>query len=156
MLVMKLPEQIEVTATVDSKPLEGVLILVTIVTTYKNDFHLLFGPTDDKGRLVITRDEMIREAQRERELFLMDYGDPEINFAGELVISIFGREKLKNAITVYPDFKDVVEFPPDHLNHLHRAQEILGNLAGKDIVLNIALKEGGNVRVRSESGTKCE
>ena len=138
---MKLPERIEVMVTVDGKPLEGVLIQVSIVTTFKNNFNLLFGPTDDQGRVVITRAEMIKEARRDQELFITDYGDPETHFAGELVISIFGREKLKSAIDVYPGFKDTVEFPADYLNQLKRAQAILEQLAGKEILLNIALKE---------------
>ncbi|HEX6650321.1 MAG TPA: hypothetical protein VF075_12300 [Pyrinomonadaceae bacterium] len=148
---MKLPEQIQLIATVDGNPLPGVLIQVSIVTSFKNNFHLLFRPTDDQGSVVITRGEMIKEALRDQQLFIMDYGDPETDFAGELVISIFGRERLKGAIKVYPDFKDVADYPPDYLNNLHRAQEILGNLGGKEILLSVALSQVNGLMVRTET-----
>lgn len=148
---MKLPERIKVTATIGRGPLEGVLFQVSIVTTFKNDFHLLFGPTNDRGEFLITRADMIKEALRQQEMSIMDYGDPEIHFAGELVVSTFGRKKLKGAIEAYPIFKDTMEFPPEYLNQLQRALGILETLAGKEISLNVALENGGNVLVRIET-----
>ena len=118
---MGLPERIKVTATIDSVPLDGVLLLLRIVTTFKNDFNLLFGPTDNHGELVITRAEMIEGAGRDQEMSPMDYGDPEIHFAGELAVSVFNREKLKRSV------------------------------AGQEIFLDVAVEEGANVLVRTET-----
>lgn len=148
---MKLPEWIEVTVRADGKPLQGVLMRLCVLTTFKNDFYFRFGPTDDNGRVVITRDEMIAQAKRDQELFIMDYGDPEIHSAGELVISIFEREQLKRAIEVYPDFKDVVAFPSNYLNQLQRAQEILANLVGKTISVDVTLEEVSKFVVRIDT-----
>ena len=148
---MKLPERIKVTATIDSRPLDGVLILVLIVTTFKNNFSLLFGPTNEHGELVITGADMIKEALRAQEMYIMDYRDPEVHFGGDLVISIFGRSQLKSAIENYAVFKDIMEYPPEYLNQLQRAHEILENLAGKKIFLNVAIEDGGNVLARTET-----
>lgn len=148
---MRLPERIKVTATTDSAPLADVLISISIVTTFKNDFILLFGPTDDHGELVITRADLIEGAGREQEMSPMDYGDPETHFAGDLVISIFGGEKVKRAIEVYPLFKDAVQFPRDYLNQLQHAQEILEGLAGREISLDVSVEEGADVLVRTET-----
>jgi hypothetical protein len=148
---MRLPEQIEVSVSVDGKPLGGVLIHLTIVTTFKNDFVLLFGPTGVDGKLVISRDEMIREALREQELFIMDYGDPEIHFSGVVLVAVFGKDAIKKAIDVYPDFKDAFEFPPGYLDRLHRAQEILENLADQKISVDVRYAEAGNLSVRVEN-----
>ena len=147
---MKLPEFIEVTVKVDGKPLEGVLVHVRIHTTSKNNFHSQFGPTDDNGRVLITRAALISAAKRDQELFVMDYGDPEANFAGEVVVSIFGKDDLSKAINAYPMFKDVAEYPPNHLIHLRRALEILEKLGDTEIVIDVVYEkvEGVDVRTR--------
>lgn len=147
---MRLPDEIRVTVTYDGKPLADVLIQLSILTTFKNDFHLLFGPTGGNGTVIIRRDEMIRQALGHQQLFIKDFGDPEIHFSGELVLSIFGKEAIERAIDVYPDFKDSAEFPPDYLNQLHRAQEILTNLDAKQISLDVSYDPAGNVLVRVE------
>ena len=148
---MTLPEQIEVTVKADGKPLEGVLIQLSILTTFKNDFVLIFGPTGVDGKLIINRDEMITQARRDQELFIMDYGDPEIDFSGELLVSVFGKEAIKRAIDVYPLFKDAFEFPTGYLTQLHRALEILENLPDQKISVDVAHEEASNLLVRVES-----
>ena len=148
---MRLPERIEVAVTVDGKPLEGQFINLTIVTTFKNNFHLLFGATADDGKLVITRNRIISEALRDQELFVMDYGDPESHFSGEIVVSILGKKAIERAIDAYYIFKDAIGFPPDYLGQLHRAHKILAALEGKEISLDVTQWEPGNVSIRVEA-----
>ena len=148
---MKLPNTIEVSVKADGKPLDGVLVRVCIVTTSRNNFHSQFGPTDDNGRVVITRAALIAEAKRDQELFVMDYGDAENNFAGEVVVSIFGKDDLSRAINAYALFKDVAEYPPDYLKHLHRAQEILDTLTDTKIEIDVVYEKVQGVEVRTAS-----
>jgi hypothetical protein len=148
---MRLPEHIEVTVKAGGEPLEGLLIQLSILTTFKNNFVLLFGPTGVDGKLIINRDEMITQALRDQELFMMDFGDPEIHFSGELLVSVFGKEAIARAINVYPDFKDVYEFPTGHLDQLHRAFQILANLGDQEISVDVVNEEAGNVLIRVKS-----
>ena len=146
---MKLPEFIEATVKADGKPLEGVLVHVCILTTSRNDFHSQFGPTDDSGRALITRDALLTAAKRDQELFVMDYGDPETNFDGEVVVSIFGKDDLLGAIKAYPLFKDVADYPPNHLIHLRRALEILEKLGDAKIMIDVVYERVEGVDVRT-------
>jgi hypothetical protein len=148
---MKLPESIEVSVKADGQPLEGVLVRVCILTTSKNNFHSQYGPTDDNGRVLITRAALLAEAKRDQELFVMDYGDPEINFAGVVEVSIFGKDDLSRAIDAYALFKDVEEYPPDYLRHLQRAQEILDKLADAKILIDVVYEKVQGVEVRTAS-----
>ena len=147
---MKLPEFIELTVKADGEPLDGVLVHVCIFTTSRNNFHSQFGPTDDSGRALITRDALLAAAKRDQELFVMDYGDPEANCAGEVVVSIFGKDDLSKAINAYPMFKDVADYPPNHLIQLRRALEILEKLGDTEIVIDVVYEkvEGVDVRTR--------
>jgi hypothetical protein len=94
---------------------------------------------------------MISEALRDQELFVMDYGDPERHFSGELAVSIFGKKAIERAIDAYSIFKDPIAFPAEHLDQLHRAHKILTALEGKEILLDVAQSEPGNVSIRLET-----
>ena len=146
---MKLPETIEVSIKADSEPLQGVLVHVCIFTTSRNNFHSLFGPTDDNGSVLITRAALIAEAKRDQKLFVTDYGDPETNFAGEIVVAIFGRDDLLRAINAYHQFKDVAEYPRDYLRKLHRAQEIIDKLPDTKIGIDVVYEQAEDVTVRT-------
>lgn len=150
---MKLPETIEVSIKADGKPLQGVLVDVCIFTTCKNNFHSQFGPSDDNGSVLITRAALISEAKRDQKLSVMDYGDPETNFAGEIEVAILGKDDLLRAIEAYPLFKDVSEYPRDYLRKLHRAQEILDNLADTKIAIDVVYEKVEDVNVRTLAKT---
>jgi hypothetical protein len=65
---MKLPERIDIRVLADGRPAARMFASVTIRTTRKNEFGLGFGPTAEDGGLVISREDFLREAEKERRL----------------------------------------------------------------------------------------
>ena len=148
---MRLPEKIEVKITAAGQPVAGLLVDARIVTTRKNNFVLLFGPTDENGELTITREDLLRQAEQDRQFFIMDYGDPEGDFSGNLLISIFGREHITRALKAYPLFKDVASFPIDYLKNITQAERILVTLHPTKLSLEVKHEGvGPTVRIGSE------
>lgn len=167
---MKLPQKVKIKTLADGKSLGNMFVRIAIKTTQKNDFGLGFGPSDDEGHLVILREHLIDEAEKERKLFLMDYGDPEKDSSGALVITPLSPADIEKAISAFQLYKDVSSFPLNYSENLRKARDILNklnpatlgvevNCDGLDVsiqtleesgisskVLNFGKKEGGEWR----------
>lgn len=147
---MKLPERIDVRVIADGRPVAGMFVCVTVRTTRKNDFGLGFGPTNKEGELVIWRHDLIREAEKERRLFIMDYGHPEYDFAGEVVVTPLNREALRQAITAYDTYHEVTPYPPLYAQQMEEARTNLEQWKPK--VLSAEVKHiDSDCRVRGET-----
>ena len=99
-----LPQQIAIEVHEGTKPCAGVLVNVTLVTTRKNDFRSMWGPTDAAGKLTVTRQELLDEGMKDREFFLMDYGHPELDFSGEIRLRVAREADLGRALAAYAQF----------------------------------------------------
>ena len=53
----------------------------------KNSYNLHFGPSDERGKMEVSRDQMLHEARKTANLFLMDYGGIEIEWTGALGVT---------------------------------------------------------------------
>ena len=146
---MKLPERIAIRVLADGRPVAGVFASVTIRTTRKNDFGLGFGPTNEDGGLVISREDLLREAEKERRLFIMDYGHPEDDFTGEIVVRALNREALQRAIAAYDAYHQVTPYPARYAEQIQEARTALEESGASE--LSVEVKHmNGDVRVRAE------
>jgi hypothetical protein len=99
----------------------------------KNDFGLAFGPSDAEGRIEIRRDDLLREADKERQLFLMDYGDPEADFTGKIVVDILSRPAVERALKAYQFYRNVSSYTPEYEKNLQDCGRTLERLYPKII-----------------------
>src|SRR5215831_12831845 len=95
---MKLPDSIRIEASAGGQSLAGIFVSVEIKTIRKNHFILTFGPTDAVGKITISKDDLMREGEALHRFFLMDYGHPEADFSGEMVIAALDVDALDRAI----------------------------------------------------------
>lgn len=147
---MKLPERIDIRVLADGRPASGMFVSVTLRTTRKNDFGLGFGPTSDDGGLQITRDDLLREAEKERRLFIMDYGHPEDDFSGEILVKPLNREALQQAIAAHDTYHQVTLYPARYSEQVQEARSTLEGL--KPSELSVEVKHtGGGVHVRTQT-----
>jgi len=146
---MKLPERIYIRILADGRPVAGMFALVTIRTTRKNEFGLGFGPTDENGGLVISREDLLREAEKERRLFITDYGHPEDDFTGEIVVRALNRDALQRAIAAYDAFQKVTPYPARYAEQIQEARAALEQSGASELSVEVKHKNG-DVRVRAE------
>lgn len=128
----------------------GMFIITRIMTSRKNDFGLGFGPTDVQGQLAITRDDLLREAEKDKRFFIMDYGDPEADFSGELVVSPLNSDALERAVEAYHLYKEVWPYPPSYLEQIQQAQRMLELLRPSKLSVEVK-HDGEGIVVRTQS-----
>ncbi len=121
---MKLPERLDIRVLADGRPAAGMFVCVTIRTT-RNDFGLGFGPTSEDGGLQISREDLLREAEKERRLFIMDYGHPEDDFSGEVLVKPLNHEALQQAIAAYDTYHQVTPYPARYAEQIQEARATL-------------------------------
>jgi hypothetical protein len=145
---MNLPDRISIRVDADGKPAAGMFVRVTLQMARKNDFSLGFGPSDIAGRLNISREDLLLEAEKERRLFVMDYGHPERDFGGELSIQPLNREALARAIAAYELYHDETEFPAGYVDMLREASTNLDRNGHRQLSVEVEFADPG-VRIQS-------
>jgi hypothetical protein len=137
-----LPELVRAVVRCNQCALSGLFVQARIATSFKNDFYSLHGPADEAGVIAFSRDDLLREGNNDRNLFLMDYGHPESDYSGYLEVRPMGRESLRRALEAYELFKDVVTFPPDYAKQLEHARRILDELAPAHLDVQLEVSRG--------------
>jgi hypothetical protein len=142
----ELPDRVRATITCDGRPIPGLFVSVRIAASRKNDFSSAFGPTDATGTIAVTRSELLREAERDRQFFIMDYGHPELDYAGVIYVTPMNREALGRAVQAYHQFQAHTQYPPLYAERLQEARRTLEGLAPAVLHLDLTV-EGGTGEV---------
>ena len=138
----RLPNKLLITCSANGRPLPDELVLITIKSAHKNNFDLVFGPTDTNGSLLVTRGELIKQAMDEKSIAQMDYGDPEHDFAGEIIVAPMTPEDIDRALKAYKFFREFTAYPIAWEKHLKRSKEILLKLP-KDATVEVHVEHDG-------------
>ncbi len=142
----QLPQYINLHILGDSVPLGGMFVCVTVKVSYKNNFDLMFGPSDPSGLITICKNDIIREAENDRKLFIMDYGDPVNNFLGEIEIMPLNKKALNDAIAAYEIYEKYSTYPKGHLANMIKAVQIINDKNIKMLSVKVA-HDGKDVAV---------
>ena len=102
----------------NGRPFEGAWVTASLGMSIRNAFHSVHGPANGQGLVRVTGEELLREAIRTRNAALMDYGDPQIDWTGELSFAPFGLESASGALKAYEIFRDHVAFPEGYREQL--------------------------------------
>lgn len=103
----------------------GMFVMLKFVAARKNSYNLLFGPSDERGKIEVSRDQILYEAQKTANLFLMDYGGIEIEWTGILGVTPMNRQALAGALAAYKLFKSSYEYAPGYEEALKAAEAFL-------------------------------
>ena len=135
---MRVPEKIRIILAAENRPIKGLFATLKFATARKNPFNMVFGPSGDTGEIEATRDQILKEAQKSRNLFLMDYGDLETEFTGQLTVTPMNRQSVEGALKAYRLFTGNYEYPANYEEMLHRAHAILTGLAGSQLTATVS------------------
>ena len=127
----QIPDRIICQAQVEGKPVEGVLVIARFGVVHKNPYSIVFGPTDQEGIAVITKPEILKQAQEELKIALMDFTPLEGAFNGTITLKMMSKEDIENAIKAYNIYKGFSKFPIGY-------EHLLKNALEKDVLSKIS------------------
>ena len=128
--------------------MEGMFAFLKFVMARKNSFDLLFGPSDARGEIEVTRDRVLNEARKSMELFVMDYVDIESHWTGKLQVTPMNRQATTRALSAYRLFRRY-EYPPDYEKNLQAADAALSQVPKLRLVAVVQCKTSEPVEVES-------
>ncbi len=99
---------------------EGLVVRLEFPTNYKNNFYYSVF-LNKEGFARVTREELLDSFDTDRELALMDYGDPRRVIDGEIKAIIKNVEQLRSALKAYYNFERIVLFEDNYEEKLAAA-----------------------------------
>jgi hypothetical protein len=121
------PSRTVIACTVDDDPLSGAYVIVTLPMWEKNQYHLLFGPSNEHGLIHVTGDELQSMAEREANAFPMDYAGFPDGWTGGMgveVVDASGLERLRSGVRTWgsgsfrPEYPQLLDAYADRLDEL--------------------------------------
>jgi hypothetical protein len=94
----------------------------------KNHFNVWIGPSDTRGRIMATDEQLLAEASREARAFIMDYTVP-TEATGEVFVDACSPGDVDAAIAACETFAPHLEYPPMWLENLRAARAALARVA---------------------------
>jgi hypothetical protein len=136
--MVQLPQKLRVHISTNGEPLPGMLAWATIETNYKNPFTVVIGPTDAAGNACLSREEILEQTESDRQLFIMDYADPEVSATGRIVIQLMLLPDIERALQGYEQFHLYTRYPEGYKDNLNRAARCLEQLNDRPLSLSVA------------------
>jgi hypothetical protein len=130
----ELPNEVVVAVAIDGAPVPGAWVRLDLLMQRKNDYRLLFGPTNSKGALAVTRAEIERSVRHEQLTGLMDFmglGD----WIGEIVVTPLNREAVERAREGHRVWAQAMPelYAPDFLDQMDQLTQRLAANHGRDL-----------------------
>jgi hypothetical protein len=148
---LRVPAKIETTIKTNGQEMKGTFVMLKFLTAKKNPYDLVFGPSDEQGRIVVMRDQIIGEARKTLELFLMDYGDLETEWTGKLRVTPMNRESIERALSALRLFGRVHEYPPGYEESLKAADALLAQRGEADLIATVQCETEEPISVETTS-----
>jgi hypothetical protein len=134
-----LPEKLTATCKADGEPVSGLLVDLTVKMRRKNDFHMVFGPSDGEGTITIHNLEILGQVETDQRLFEQDYADLHY-FSGELLLEPMDQRSLESAYHAYEIYRAAVPFPSDYPDKLREAWETLNKRHPERLDVEVAVE----------------
>ena len=138
---MDLPERIECVATKDGAPVAGLMLLAELQTLRKNFYSIVFGPTDHQGRASLSRQTILKEAEIELNLALMDFEPLEKVFSGVVHVNVMDSKEIDGALHAYHIFKGAGGFAKEYEQNLKAALTVLGQSDGSQFQVQVNIEQ---------------
>ncbi len=124
---VRIPARMKVAIAAGDRKMPGMFAMLTFVMARKNSFDFLFGPSNEAGEIEITRDQVLAEARKSMELFVMDYANIESYWTGRLRVTPMNRDAVQRALSAYRLFSKY-EYPPAYEAKLRAADAALAEV----------------------------
>jgi len=125
---VRLPDLLEVSLLANGQATAGLLLTLEICVTRRGNHSVWCQPSNGDGRVSVSRSYLLAECDKDMNLFLMDYGHPEGDFARRIVGRIATLADVKRALSGYKRYKGIYPFRDNYLTDLQHAATILKRL----------------------------
>ena len=125
-----IPEKVIVTASGDFKC--GLAVRLKFSMSKKNDYFFT-AFLDERGKAEISKTELLRSFDADRNLFLMDYIDPRAAFTGQITAHVLNKAEITKSINARGMFKKY-PYPENYFENLKTALAITQD-EGKTVVI---------------------
>jgi hypothetical protein len=143
---MRIPDTIHVVISAGKQPVPGMLAMLKFVTSQKNSFNFVFGPSDAAGNIQLSREQLIAEAQKDREFFLMDYAEIEFAWTGTLIVTPMNRDAIKRARSAFELFR-LYPFRGDYKESLDAADAALSQIPNAELIAHAQCSTTENTHI---------
>ena len=143
-----LPAEVLLLALVNGVPLDGAWFTLTLPMRRKNPYRLMFGPGSPEGTLIVTRDEILREVKKVRDLFLMDYEDPALGWTGVIEVRVMNRSDIANVLLAYNTYRAADVYPSDMPTSLTQFEATLTEHDDEELTAEVQMQGGEDTRIR--------
>jgi hypothetical protein len=109
-MLRSLPESLDIEVLGDGLPVPGAFVDVVLSMHSKNPHTMVLGPANVLGRIVASRDDLLREADRNCADWVMDYSDLRKYFSGLVELKPVTPKRLAEMDDAYRRFK-FFEYP---------------------------------------------
>ena len=136
-----LPSRFTVTCHADGELAGSIPIGVTLHMRRGNDHFVVAGLTGAKGKLVVTRDGLLREVKASRDLFPADYAPADGSdnqFAGRMTVAVLTIPEIEAAIKAHDLYRTSTAYPEHFRELLETGHQALTTLNPKRVEVKIA------------------
>ncbi len=130
LLLSKSPQSMILRCSADGVIQPGRLNSVSLLMARKNHYNMIFGPSDDSGKVAVASDDIIDEVKYAVEMSPMDYDDLD-GFTGDILVAPLDCRQIESALRAFDLYHNVSPYPADYRNRLVRAWETLYRLTPK-------------------------
>src|SRR5260370_29029528 len=149
---MRLPNRMKITIEAGGRPTSQMFVTLKFVTSQKNPFNLVFGPSDVHGIIEVTKEQIITEAAKTRDLFLMDYADIESCWTGTLFVAPLNREAIRRALSAFKMFRRYT-YPDNYEENLLPAEPPLARIPQVELRATVQCDSPEKVHIEAVAAT---
>lgn len=113
-----------------------MFVSLKFLTAKKNPFNLAFGPSDEQGKVIVSRDQILLEARKTIDLFPMDHWNIEFDWTGALQATPRNRESLSRALSAIRLFRSY-DYPPGYEEALRTADATLIQIGNGEMTVKV-------------------
>jgi hypothetical protein len=132
-----LPNQLKVLCLVADAPVAGAWVTATLHMSGKTDFVSFHGPAGDDGTVLVTAEDILAFAQRNREFAPGDYLDPETDWTGSLTLTPLTPVTARAATKFATMFRDRLNYPETFVRDLRALIATLKPHEGQEMALTL-------------------
>ena len=143
---MRVPESIEINIAAAGKPAAKMFATLKFECSVRSSYSFVFGPSDESGRIHITREQVLVEAKKCQDFFIMDYANIELGWTGTLVVTPMNRDAIEGALSAARLYR---RFPyaENFMELLEMANAALGHSPLAELTATARSSSGSEVRI---------
>jgi hypothetical protein len=147
----KIPDQLTAIVSANGKPLQGLLVMVSLEMSRKNRFNIVFGPSNEKGTIEISKLQIENEVAKTRKMFPVDYEDLS-SFKGTITVGVMSSGQVNSALNAYDQYRCSASYPPSYREKLETARRTLNGLGSKKLNVKVTTqRSNGKTRIITRS-----